>query len=159
MEKNQRVLARGEAAVKILEQCKICRIAVAKEGIPFIVPMNFGYEYSEEQLTLYFHGAKNGKQMQIIEDGCMASFEADCSFRLIQDEIACRYTMQMESVLGMGTLLFCHEVEEKLKALCMIMKQYVPQKRVRFDEEQIGRVAVLKLQVHEFSGQQLNKQF
>ena len=32
----------------------------------YMVPMNFGYEYKEEYLVFYFHGAKSGRKYDII---------------------------------------------------------------------------------------------
>lgn len=46
----------------ILKECKVCRISLCCDGVPYIVPMNFGYDLKENNLTLYFHSALEGRK-------------------------------------------------------------------------------------------------
>ena len=48
---------------EILEECKVVRIGSCDEHGMFIVPMNFGYVFSEEErkLKLYVHSACEGR--------------------------------------------------------------------------------------------------
>jgi len=46
----------------ILKECKVCRISLCCDGVPYIVPMNFGYDLKENNLTLYFHSALKGRK-------------------------------------------------------------------------------------------------
>ena len=52
----------------ILEDCDVVRIGLTDEEGMFIVPVNFGYELSEQdgkrKLTLYIHSAREGRKAE-----------------------------------------------------------------------------------------------
>lgn len=143
--------------IKIIEKCDVCRLAFSDNNIPYIVPMNFGYEYAENKLTLFFHGAKEGKKFEIIRNNPVACFEMDCSHKLIEADEACKYTMEYESVIGNGKIYLCVEKTDKIKALKHIMKMYVKDKNFNFPESALEAVTVFKLEVTDFTGKRLNK--
>jgi len=41
---------------------------LSENNYPYIVPMNYGYVYENEKLTLFFHGAKEGKKIGILNN-------------------------------------------------------------------------------------------
>jgi len=43
--------------------------------------MNFGMQVLEGKITLYFHGATEGKKYELIRKNNKASFEMDCDHR------------------------------------------------------------------------------
>ena len=51
---------------EVLDSCKVCRLGIADEGGAYIVPLNYGYRLEDGVLTLYFHGAKEGKKLDLI---------------------------------------------------------------------------------------------
>ena len=54
--------------IKIIEKCKFARIALSQNNIPYIVPMNYGYTFENNKLTLFFHSALEGKKIDIIKN-------------------------------------------------------------------------------------------
>jgi len=137
---------------------------LSHDNIPYIVPMNFGYEYINGCLTLYFHCAEEGKKLNIIKENPNACFEMDCSHRLIYSDTACRCSMEYESVIGSGNIAIVGdgEIEEKRKALSLVMKKYAPEKTFEFSEayftsEMINSVTILKLTVDDFTGKRYMK--
>jgi nitroimidazol reductase NimA-like FMN-containing flavoprotein (pyridoxamine 5'-phosphate oxidase superfamily) len=125
--------------------------------MPYIVPMNFGYEYENEKLTLFYHGAKEGKKHDIISKNPIACFEMDCSHKLIEAEEAGNYTMEYESVIGVGNIQYCISKSEKTHALKQLMKKYVKDKEFTFPDHILETVTVFKLDVSEFTGKRLKK--
>lgn len=152
MRRNDRELTDQSEIIQIIEKCDVCRLALSKDNVPYIVPMNFGYEYVDGRLTLYFHCAPKGKKLDIIHENPAACFEMDCSTKLIEGEIACKYSMSYESVIGTGTIAFCNDHEEKGKALALIMKTYAPDKNFVFTESQTRPVTIFKLCVDQLTG-------
>ena len=62
MRRKDRELSGRENIEPILQQCKVCRIAMIADGKPYVIPMNYGYTWGEDGLTLYFHsGLKGGR--------------------------------------------------------------------------------------------------
>lgn len=157
MRRSDREITDKAEIIKIIEKCDVCRLALSYNNIPYIVPMNYGYEYTDNRLILYFHGAKEGKKHDIIAQNPFACFEIDCSHKLIEADEACNYTMEYESVIGNGKIYSCTEKNEKLKALKHLMKQYAKDKDFLFPDNVINSVTVFKLEVSAFTGKRLIK--
>lgn len=143
--------------IRIIEKCDVCHLALSRDNIPYIVPMNFGFDYLQGVLTLYFHGAKEGTKLQIISENPAACFQMDCSHKLIEAEQAGHYTMEYESVIGNGTIFMCDSNEEKLKALGQLMKTYAKDRDFQFPDSVLDSVTVFKLVVSDFTGKRLKK--
>jgi len=159
MRRNDREITDKNEIIKIIDQCEVCRIGLSRDNIPYIVPMNFAYIYENEKLILYFHCAKEGKKLDIIKSNANACFEFDRMINIIPGETACKYSLDFESVIGMGNIVIVGDdkIEEKQKALYLIMKKYAPEKTFGFSEayftsEMLRNVAVLKLTADQFTG-------
>lgn len=145
-----------EEAIQIIEKCEACTLGLVEKDTPYLVPMNFGYEYRDEKLVLYFHCAKEGKKLEIIENNKKACFAMDCSHKLITAELACHYAMEFESVVGHGIIEVVQTQEEKIHALKYIMKHYEKEDFI-FEDKHANAIKILKLSVENFTGKRLKK--
>ena len=157
MRRSDREITDKAEIIKIIEKCDVCRLGLAENNIPYIIPLNYGYEYLNDSLTLYFHSAKEGKKLDIISQNPFACFEMDCSHKLIKADKACEYTMEYESVIGNGEIHACVEKSEKIKALKLLMSRYAKGKEFDFPDRMVDSVTVFKLEVAEFTGKRLKK--
>ena len=158
MRRSDREITDKEEIIEIVEKCDVCRIALADNNIPYILPMNYGFEYKGDRLVLYFHGASEGKKHDIISKNPFACFEVDCSHKLIEADEAADYTMEYESVIGNGKISYITEKTEKIKALKLLMKHYAKDKKFTFSDCVVERVTLFKLEVFEFWGKRLKKE-
>ena len=157
MRRSDREITDITEIIKIIEKCDVCRLGLSDNNIPYIVPMNYGFEYDNDKLTLYFHGASEGKKHDIIAKNPVACFEIDCSHKLIEAEQACDYTMEYESVIGSGKIVQCVDKSEKINALKYLMKQYAKNKEFDFPDHVVDSVKVFKLEVSEVTGKRLKR--
>lgn len=67
MRRTQNEMKSIEEICAVLDQCKVCRLAMNHDGYPYLVPMNFGYEREGNKIYLYFHGANAGTKKELIE--------------------------------------------------------------------------------------------
>ena len=139
----------------VLKKCDVIRLGFNDSDYPYIVPMNFGFEADGEALTLWFHCALGGKKLDLIRGDARVGFEADCSHNLIEDEKACGYTMEYESVIGCGDIHICGDNAEKRRGLIAMMRQYAPGRDFDFADSELARVCVLKLDVARVTGKRL----
>lgn len=144
-----------EEAIQIIEKCDSCALGLVDGDKPYIIPMNFGHEYNNGELVLYFHCAKEGTKLDIIEKNNKACFEMDCSHELVKAELVCHYGMNYESVVGNGTIEVVEDQAEKIHALKCFMKQYEKEMDFEFEEKHANAVKILKLSVEEFTGKKL----
>jgi len=157
MRRTDREIKNELEIIEIIEKCDVCRLAFSENNVPYIVPMNYGYEYENGKLTLYFHGAKEGKKHDIMKKNPTACFEMDCSHKLIEADEPGEYTMEYESVIGNGNVHLCIEKSEKINALNHLMKKYAKDREFTFSDQVLESVTVFKLEVSEFTGKRLKK--
>lgn len=160
MRKKDREITDINEIIKIIKKCKICRLAFFDENYPYIIPLNFGYDYNSKnsKLDLYFHGAKEGKKLDLIRKNNNVAFEMDCSTNLIKGKKPCNYTMEFESLCGNGKLEILKNTD-KIHGLKFIMNQYSDKTHVNadFNEKIVESTAVFKLKVNEITGKKLKK--
>ncbi len=150
MRRSDREIKDLKDIISVMEKCDVCRLALNDEGYPYILPLNFGMEVTDGKITLYFHGATEGKKYELMAKDSRASFEMDCSHRLVLDEAQGNCTMEYESVVGRGLMELVPE-EEKYAALCVLMKHY-HQEDFPFNRAVMPRTNVFKLTVEEVTG-------
>ena len=157
MRRADREIVEKAEIIEIIEKCYVCRLGFSDDNVPYVVPMNYGYEYVGEKLTLYFHGADEGKKHDIIAKNPIACFEMDCSHKLIEADEAAQYTMEYESVIGSGEISYITGKSEKINACRLIMRQYAKDKEFSFPDHVLDSVTLFKLEVSEFSGKRLKR--
>lgn len=138
--------------LSIIDKCDSCNLGLSQDGMPYVVPLSFGYRYENGKPVMYFHGAKEGKKYDIIKQNSNACFSMDCSHRLVLTENATSATMKYESVMGTGKIEFLTDKEEKRAGLSAIMQHYSPGVEYGFSDETLEMVCVFRLQVESFSG-------
>lgn len=137
---------------QIIAGCKVCHIAMAEEGKPYLVPMNFGYELKEGILTLYFHSAREGKKIDVLKANGNVWFEMCIEGGPVYaKDIPCNSGFYYQSVMGSGKAEFVTDVQEKCKGLSLLMKQIV-NAEVDFNEAQADMVSVIKIVSKDFTG-------
>jgi nitroimidazol reductase NimA-like FMN-containing flavoprotein (pyridoxamine 5'-phosphate oxidase superfamily) len=156
MRKSEREVTNREELASILATCDVCRLGLIDDETPYIVPMNFGYDYEQGRLTLYFHGACEGRKIDIIAKNPRACFEMDCSHQLIPNDVPCDFSMHFESIIGNGDIQLC-EGEEKIHGLNRIMSHYSDAKEFTYSDKVLAVTAVLKLTATDFTGKRLQK--
>lgn len=150
MRRTDRELTDRKEIIRVMQQCDVCRLAFNDDEVPYILPLNFGLQYEDETIVLYFHGAKEGRKYELIERDNRVSFEMDCSHQLVMDENKGSCTMKYESVIGRGRIEIVSE-EEKYAALCILMRQY-HKEDFSFNQDVMAKTTVMKLTVEAVTG-------
>jgi nitroimidazol reductase NimA-like FMN-containing flavoprotein (pyridoxamine 5'-phosphate oxidase superfamily) len=153
MRRKDREVTNLKELMQIIDQCKICRIAMHDKAGLYIVPMNFGYTYENSQLELFFHSAKEGRKISALKENSNVCFEMDCEHRLITADVACNYGYFFKSIIGNGKVVFIDAIKEKKTALSLLMKHQTGQD-FSFDDQMVNSVSVFKIIVHNFSGKE-----
>jgi nitroimidazol reductase NimA-like FMN-containing flavoprotein (pyridoxamine 5'-phosphate oxidase superfamily) len=139
--------------IKIIDKCKVCRLAMACDNQPYIVPLNFGYAYENDLLTLYFHGAHEGMKIDILRKNDEVCFEIDCNHALIEADDPAKYSFAFESIIGFGKIIFLETDEEKSYGLNQLMKHQTGKDiKYQYPADQLKSVNVYKMQVRSFTG-------
>lgn len=141
--------------IKIIDNNKVCRLALSENGQPYIVPLNYGYLFDNNILTLYFHSAGEGKKVEIIKKNNRACFEIDSGGELEIGENPCRYSYKFESVIGFGKITLLNSINEKINGLNKLMEHQTGQKGTfNFDPKIVEQIIVYKIVADEFTGKE-----
>lgn len=151
MNRQERQTGDFNRILQVLDECRVCRIALNDENAPYIVPLSYGYESASDKLILYFHCARKGKKTDLIRKCPSAGFETDVFRRLVAAEKACGYTAKYSGIVGWGNIEFVEDSSEKEKALCLIMQHYTHSKEWKIPAVALDEVCILKLSVNEYS--------
>ena len=155
MRRNDKEITAISDKLNIIRKCKVCRIGFSENNKPYIIPLNYGYDYENNTLTLFFHSAKEGRKIDIIKNNNSACFEVDCDNQLIEGEKACDYSYAYKSIIGFGKIIIIEDANEKIEALNKIMKHQTEMNiNYNFSDEKLRKVIIYKLVVEEFTGKQ-----
>lgn len=151
MRRTDREVKNFDQMIGIMESCDCCRLGLVSSEGAYIVPLNFGYEREGEKLTLYFHGASQGKKIDLIRAQESAAFEMDTRHELVEGDTACAYSYRYQSIMGRGRIRLAESDEEKFHGLKIIMAHYSRKSEPEFREEMVKRTAVIRLEVDSWS--------
>ena len=151
MRRKDREITDSIRIADIINRCTCCRIGFYDNGEVYIVPLNFGYETRDNTYVFYFHGAKEGRKMDLIQKNRHVGFEMDTNYALNESDIACGYSARFQSIIGSGTVRIVSEPNEKKLGLSLLMEHNTGKREWSFDEKMVDAVAVFKLVVTKMS--------
>lgn len=143
--------------IEIIKDCKTCHIAMVDDGMPYVIPLSFGYEIIDDTLALYFHSAKEGRKMDILHKNNSVCFDMCCEGEpIFAKETPCNSGYYFSSIIGTGKVEFITEKDEKSKALSLLMKHQADID-VIFNEKQANPVCVFKIVTKDFTGKKKSR--
>ena len=135
----------------IISQCTCCRIGFYDEKEVYIVPLNFGYAEKDNTYVFYFHGAKEGRKLDLIAKSPSVGFEMDTNYALNKADIACGHSARFQSIVGNGVVSIVSEPEEKRLGLSLLMEHNTGKREWSFHKKMLEAVTVFKLEVTKLS--------
>jgi nitroimidazol reductase NimA-like FMN-containing flavoprotein (pyridoxamine 5'-phosphate oxidase superfamily) len=150
MRRSDKEITDPELIAEIIRGCLVCRLGLAKDNNPYIVPVSFGHDGS----AIYFHTAKAGKKIDYIQANNAVCFELERGVHLLPDSgNPCNWTFSFQSVVGNGRI---HELvtrDEKAYGLDQIMQHYSGG-QWEFDDKILDNVRVWSIAIEALSGKQ-----
>jgi len=133
----------------IIRESTICRLALADNEQPYIVPLCFGYKDN----ALYFHSAAEGKKIDILRKNKNVCFEFDVGSEIKTGKTACEWGLKYRSVIGFGNASFLEDPDSKQAALDIIMQQYSDES-FAYSEKILKKMLVIKVEITHMTGKQ-----
>ena len=136
----------------ILLQCKTCHVAMVEDGMPYVVPLSYGYKiFNGNTLELYFHSALEGKKIDILKKNNKVCFEMAYEGEAVHAETPCNSGYYFASIIGYGDVCFIDDIDKKCEALS-IMFEHQSSKKVVFTVGQTENICVFKIISSDFTG-------
>ena len=150
--RKDRAVTDYQKMLEIMRQCDVCRLGLRDGDGVYILPLNFGFrDFNGERLELYFHGLVKGKKVELIPQQKFVGFEMDRKHDLVHGAIACHYSFMYQSIIGKGEISIVEEKTEKITALQCMMAHYTQKSDWQFDDNELKKIVVMKLNVTEWS--------
>jgi nitroimidazol reductase NimA-like FMN-containing flavoprotein (pyridoxamine 5'-phosphate oxidase superfamily) len=137
----------------VIRHCQVCRLGLADGDEPYVVPLCFGYDGE----TLYFHCAHEGRKVDIMRRNSRVCFEFDIVEQITEGATACGWGMRFQSVIGRGVASVVEDLEEKRRALALIMAQYAGDRPFEFPEDAVDQTAIVRVKIDSITGKQTKR--
>lgn len=150
MTRRERQVTDVNEIIKILDTAKVLHLGLCVDNEPYVVPMNYGYVLDGEKLTVYLHGARQGKKLDMMRANPNVFFELDCDIVPFEGDVACRYGITYSSIMGRGKATVVENMEEKRYGLSVLMKTQTG-KDFSFEDRMAEVVSVIRIDVDEYT--------
>ncbi len=127
----------------IIKKCKVCYIGMVDGDTPYVLPFNYGFCNG----VIYFHSGPDGKKFDVLTRNnkvCIA-FSCDHELKIVNQEVACSYSMKYRSVLLHGKIEMVEDFREKEKALNIIMENYTGRNDFSYNSPAVNNVRVFRV--------------
>jgi nitroimidazol reductase NimA-like FMN-containing flavoprotein (pyridoxamine 5'-phosphate oxidase superfamily) len=134
---------------QIIDAAMVCRLGMCQGGVPYVVPISFGYDGR----CIYFHGAAEGTKVDLLIANPRVCVEFEGEVRLRADErSACGWSISYRSVIGYGLAAEITDPDAKRHALNQIMKHYAGRDDWTFDPGQLARTRTWCITIETVTG-------
>jgi nitroimidazol reductase NimA-like FMN-containing flavoprotein (pyridoxamine 5'-phosphate oxidase superfamily) len=146
-----------EEIESLINQCDVCFVGITEEdGTPYVIPMNFGYANGE----IILHSAPEGKHLRLIalRNRICVTFCSDRKLVYQHIDVACSYSMLSKSVICKGSVTFIEDLNEKINALNLTMKNYTD-RPFKYSTPALINVKVWRVKVEEMTAKTFGQNF
>lgn len=134
----------------ILQESKFLHLGLVEDGMPYVVPMNYGYVMEHGKLTLYLHSANQGHKLDVIRTDGRCCFTMECGVVPFRGKVACQYGVAYRCLMGRGTATIIQDVGEKIRAMSLLMQAQTGE-AFTFDEKLVSIVTVIRVDVVQYT--------
>lgn len=124
MRRTDRQVTEPDEIRKIIDQCQWLHLGLCDGMEPYVVPVNFGYEERQGKYIFYFHGAMEGKKLDLIRKNPRVSLCMETAQGLISGDSAQHFSYRYASVMGQARAELLEEREEKYHGLEVLFRHY-----------------------------------
>ncbi len=149
MRRKEKEITDRAAIDEILHRATICRLGLADDGQPYVVPLCFGYDGE----ALFFHSATAGRKIDMIGRNSRVCFEVDVDQKIVEAAKACGWTMKFKSVIGFGRARLIDDPVEKEEGIHTLMRHY-SHKAFTLAKGVLAKTLVIKVEIDSMSGKE-----
>ena len=151
MRRKDREITDRSGLEKIFKSCQVCRLGLIDGDQPYVVPLNFGYDWQGEKPIIYLHCATEGYKLDLIAQNAKVCIEMDCDHEIEAGPMACDYNFNYASIIGFGQAVLLKSYAEKRQGLECLM-QHIAGPGPHHFPDNLDQIAVLRVELTSFSG-------
>lgn len=150
MRRRERQVTDMDEIKYILDTCKVLHLGLVDDGMPYVVPMNYGYRFEDGKLVFYIHGAVEGRKLDVIRKNSNCCVEMMCDGEMFEGELPCQYGYIYYSLMGFGNVKILETPEEKMEAMTVMMKTLTG-KDFEFNERLVSIVSLMRIECDSYT--------
>ena len=152
MRRSEREITQRDKLLELLDKCRVMHLGLTDGTAPYVVPLHFGWEEKEGEITLYFHSAPEGRKMDCIRKhpACYIAVTGDT--RVIGSAEACGWTAAFESLMMEGEVDILTSDEERKHGLDILMRHCGYVGEPRYNAQALAKTAVCRVRVKSVTG-------
>ncbi|MFH1034985.1 MAG: pyridoxamine 5'-phosphate oxidase family protein [Pseudomonadota bacterium] len=150
MRKTQREITDPAQIEDILRQAQVLRLAMCRDGQPYVVPLSFAYHAGH----IYVHTGRVGLKMDFLRANPKVCFEVSLDTRPAPGPRPCAWNCFYRSVIGFGRAVELEDEQERSQGLLAIVAHYAGPGEHELTPESLGRTAVLRIDIESLTGKQ-----
>lgn len=144
--KDKEIREQGELE-EILRRGRVCVLGLVDGGMPYTVPVSYGYSGG----CLYIHSAREGRKLDMLRREGRVSFCVYIDEELVKGENACNWGMKYRSVAGTGRAELVENRDEKEEALAILMRHFGGPAGP-YEAGKLDKVLVIRVRIEEMTG-------
>lgn len=148
MRREEREIRDQADVLAVMKEALVCRLGFSDDGMPYVVPMNFGLGEN----CIYLHCAREGRKLDIIRKNDKVCFEMDLLREIKQGSTACGWGAHYESVIGFGRAVLVENPYEKRVALDRIMEHYDARAPFSYADDIFAKTEVIRIDIESVTG-------
>ncbi|MCQ2216325.1 MAG: pyridoxamine 5'-phosphate oxidase family protein [Bacteroidales bacterium] len=122
----------AEWALEVLDKAPYITVSMTdSDGMPYAVPLSLARVNDD---TFYFHGAKEGKKLDILKQNPKVCLSAVTKSRPLVGPKDGSFTLEFKSAIAFGVASLVEDESEKVEALRAICEKYLPNHMDMFNE-------------------------
>lgn len=150
MRRKDRLVTDMSKIVECLENSTALHVGISDSESTYVFPVNFGYEFSDTALSIYFHGAKQGRKAELAASSPNVGFCCETATDTLHADTACGFTELFLSIIGTGRLEILENDADKTAGLNAIMKK-ASGKEWEYPAEMLNVTNVYRIVADEYS--------
>lgn len=144
---------------KFLEKAETAFLGLADDGVPYVVPLNYVWWNG----SFYFHGAREGRKMEMIERNPEACVTVSEAYGTLPHPVPAKTDTSYMSVMAFGRIEHVTELSEATGAMQAMLDKYAAgfhKERLssahveRYVSSMGSRTAVFKLNVRQLTAKE-----
>ena len=151
MRRSEREIKDLEGIEAIIRKASVCRLGLAADNRPYVVPLCFGYR----DRTVYVHSAPEGRKVELVRKNPQVCVEFDVDQEVLPAREPCAWGLRYRSVIAFGKASVVEDLAEKRRAFDLIMEHYGGAPSV-YPERTVEHILIIKIELEQMTGKQAN---
>lgn len=122
MRRKDREITGKSEIIEVLKSCDTVRIAMNGGKYPYIVPVSFGLDDAGDMPVVYFHCAKEGMKLDLLQADGSVCLEGDIFLGI--EKTKGGITTRYKSVICFGRCIFVKDEAERVRGTKLILAHY-----------------------------------